>query len=795
MKKILFVVLAAVGLASCVQTEELGVANNKEAIGFDTFVDNATKTLYDNSNLDHFKVYGTISQNGSVVTNIFPGVVVSKPTGVWAYGAEHTQYWVSGFVYDFAAVVDATVAQDANGMPETLSTNLQEQKDVLYATVSDKEYNGGQAEKVSFNFAHLLSKAKFTVKNTISEGQNFVYNIESVKITNAYETAEYNVANEKWTGAGDYDADFEVNTAIAQNGETSSKDILLVPGTKELAIAIKYNLTYTNLAGTEATLVNTTKNLTAVLTLEQGKAYNFIVEFGNPGEEIEFEAVVDGWGTGNLSEYILEADGFGKEVNTGIYHIQNLAGLKYFAAQVNGGRSFEGQTVVLDNDIDISATRSLVEWAPIGTEVANCFEGTFDGQGHTIKNFQVTTPEGHAGLFGYARATFKNLTIENVKLVAKHYAGALVGQGYVKIDSCHAKNVNITLSTKDNDWGDKAGGIVGQLLEGATLGIQESTVENITIKGYRDLGGVAGMAHDNNFVKNCSATNVTIIHDLTDGYQSAVPETLGGVVGRYGSNVTYDGCTEENFVIASEVYTVEELASANTSMVILAQDITCSATFSIVKDIVIDLNGKVFAIDDATACLNIGDKNNTTKPNVTIKGGNLNCKVYALSGEVVIKDVVFGGTIAWHTASQGVINTKHASLLMENCKMTNVKKSGSPKPRSLSIESRSSGYLILRECNFKNSNLDRPYINYLNGNTTLELTNCALYSMASNIMLGGSYSWTNMNLTGCSGGFTFDINRASTSLTDEEMAVYKAIKQNNKGSMRFIFTDGEKNYL
>ena len=32
-------------------------------------------------------------------------------------------------------------------------------------------------------------------------------------------------------------------------------------------------------------------------------------------------------------------------------------------------------------------------------------------------------------------------------------------------------------------------------------------------------------------------------------------------------------------------------------------------------------------------------------------------------------------------------------------------------------------------------------------------------------------------------------------LTDEEMAVYKAIKQNNKGSMRFIFTDGEKNNL
>lgn len=177
------------------------------------------------------------------------------------------------------------------------------------------------------------------------------------------------------------------------------------------------------------------------------------------------------------------------------------------------------------------------------------------------------------------------------------------------------------------------------------------------------------------------------------------------------------------------------------------------------------------------------------------RGGNLNCMVYGLSGNVTIKDVVFGGTVSYISAYQGVVSTKHANLLMENCKMTNVKKSGSTKPRSICTEGRSSGYLILRDCNFKNSNLYRPYINPLNGNTTLELTNCALYSMASNIDLGASYSWTNMNLTGCSGGFTFTISRASTSLTDEEMAVYKAIKQNNKGSMRFIFTDGEKNNL
>lgn len=75
----------------------------------------------------------------------------------------------------------------------------------------------------------------------------------------------------------------------------------------------------------------------------------------------------------------------------------------------------------------------------------------------------------------------------------------------------------------------------------------------------------------------------------------------------------------------------------------LTADISTSASYTLTKDLKLELNGKAFAIDDATACLNIGDKNNTTKPNVTIKGGNLNCMVYGLSGNVTIKDVVFGG--------------------------------------------------------------------------------------------------------------------------------------------------------
>ena len=126
--------------------------------------------------------------------------------------------------------------------------------------------------------------------------------------------------------------------------------------------------------------------------------------------------------------------------------------------------------------------------------------------------------------------------------------------------------------------------------------------------------------------------------------------------------------------------------------------------------------------------------------------------------------------------------------------MTNVKVSGT-KPRSFAPEGRSSGYLILRECDFSNSKLDRAYIWTLSGTAQLEITNSKLYSAASNIELSGTYALSNLNLTGLkSGGYTITLSRASSSLTDNDKAVLKAIKSNNKGTMRFICSDKEVQY-
>ena len=205
MKKILLVALAAVGMAACVQNEELAVSNGN-AIKFDNvYVDNATKTAIDGSytaakgNLDHFNVWATIG-NGGVSTNIFEDLAVTKNGGAWTYDASLTQYWIPGNYYEFVGVVDGTVATTTDDckLPVTISTNLADQKDVLYAW-AERDYTANSTpEAVHLNFKHLLAKIKFEVQNTIpAEMSEYTYTVESIEIQNADKNGVYTITDRK----------------------------------------------------------------------------------------------------------------------------------------------------------------------------------------------------------------------------------------------------------------------------------------------------------------------------------------------------------------------------------------------------------------------------------------------------------------------------------------------------------------------------------------------------------------------------------------------------------------------
>ena len=173
---------------------------------------------------------------------------------------------------------------------------------------------------------------------------------------------------------------------------------------------------------------------------------------------------------------------------------------------LNSVRFVEGQDVYfqLTADLDSNSTGydSLASslgyagsgWLPIG-DLANPFNGHFDGNQFTIKDMVIDRPaEDHIGLFGVADSMMiENLTIHNAQVEGRDSVGTLVGfwDGALMEDSI--TNVYITQTTVIGGSGaDTEGNAVGGLggvISNVTA--QRISVEG-SISGNRQVGGLVG---------------------------------------------------------------------------------------------------------------------------------------------------------------------------------------------------------------------------------------------------------------------------------------------------------------
>ena len=306
MKKVIFALAAVVALAAC-SKEQTVVQPEREAIGFGTpFVENSTRVDYSTPGaLTAFNVYGTVTGTAGTV-NIYKGVEVTGTIGTadWSHDAQYNQYWIPGADYDFAAIVDATVASDdANDMPLTLTTladtategnmNL---KDMLYASAHVEDATANQG-RVNFNFAHLLSKVKFTVTSNAMGG--YYHTVTGIKVSN-FETGTYTINGGTWAGGTAKDVVFaQIANVTSATGAKTNAEMLLVPN------AATFNVTFTvdlykgtTKLGTETkTIPVTIKDAQDnVVGLQKGNSYNFTIacSVGNP---IKFGVTNDpSWG-------------------------------------------------------------------------------------------------------------------------------------------------------------------------------------------------------------------------------------------------------------------------------------------------------------------------------------------------------------------------------------------------------------------------------------------------------------------------------------------------------------------
>ena len=232
---------------------------------------------------------------------------------------------------------------------------------------------------------------------------------------------------------------------------------------------------------------------------------------------------------------------------------EQLAG---FAKLVDEGNNFEGKTVKLGNDICLECyddAGERVTFDPIGDKSA--FEGTFDGQNHTIENLYQNGwalgyewgAYGSVSLFGEVEnATIKNLTMSGSESLVE--GGDVAGITGSATGTCIFENITI----EDSDiatYNNGCGGIIGWSGAGNYTFKNITIAEDVELTGLwgsfdSSIGGIVGQAEPGatynfeNVEINC---RLNVFNDCTASYDYYNYRMCGMIMGRLEETTTIDG--------------------------------------------------------------------------------------------------------------------------------------------------------------------------------------------------------------------------------------------------------------
>ena len=191
----------------------------------------------------------------------------------------------------------------------------------------------------------------------------------------------------------------------------------------------------------------------------------------------------------------------GKGTANDPYLISNVAQLEYLRDQSNLGNGQITAHAKLVNDIDL-AYASASSWIPVST--SNAFAGTFDGNGHCIRNLYSSFYQGgYVGLFGYVNgATIKNLTVEGVIESSCSNQGMIAGQSVgANFYNCVAKGrINTSGSA------DYVGGITGWVTRNSpSIPVVRSCASYVDIVSTGTFaGGIIGKSSNSIIMETCA---------------------------------------------------------------------------------------------------------------------------------------------------------------------------------------------------------------------------------------------------------------------------------------------------
>ena len=213
--------------------------------------------------------------------------------------------------------------------------------------------------------------------------------------------------------------------------------------------------------------------------------------------------------------------------------------LAWFRDYVNVGKTSACAKIADDvEEIDMStvchkadAEKQVAElsWTPIGN-YSKQYQGTFDGNGKTIRNLFISSTSNEIGFFGYAAdCRIKNITFDNAKVKGNDNSSTGILTGYA--GSCVIENIKTTgnCSVEGNY---ETGGIAGR-----ANGNISNCENHAIVKGLHSVGGIVGICFDSgNTITSCA----------NYGEITGTEDFVGGIIGFIGEGSLQNSANNGN---------------------------------------------------------------------------------------------------------------------------------------------------------------------------------------------------------------------------------------------------------
>ena len=259
------------------------------------------------------------------------------------------------------------------------------------------------------------------------------------------------------------------------------------------------------------------------------------------------------------------------------YQIKTTDDLNKLAADVNSGTTYANTYFKMTADIAYTYTMAWNDdnstennYTAIGCKLSNNdeddhpFEGTFDGDGHTVSGIRIYKggsdqfSNSYQGLFGYMRqGTVKNVTLSDANITGYGNVGGIVGrQQSGTIENC------LVIGTRVNrtSYNGARGAIVGYSLNlGSGSTLKYNYYSNCIMGDTPTASGIGCNGAD--VTENDGAVPATILSEI-----AAVPTPLSGTVvfrRSFTANVASTICLPFAYTPATGIGTFYEFAGVN----------------------------------------------------------------------------------------------------------------------------------------------------------------------------------------------------------------------------------------